>query len=275
MSTLDGLIFGIKDIINKLGVTQPTSTKLRFMDGAVVYNEGTKALEYTPPSAPPVNYPFGPAAKLTTPPDIASFTLRNPVGGGVGTASLATIQNHPSGYGFAIYGTQNSQHECFCGAMKTRGANTTLIAQIDAPYWDASPDGVINAPPFGGIFIYSPATGRAIIFGPYSGTIVGSSAIYVFHQDIAGAGTTAACSFVPGRSPFPLWLKWHDDGANYNYSYSFDGEFTHAPTFVESRTAWLSDAGTEVGIGANANQASGTRTNKTSFSLWCGSFSLT
>jgi hypothetical protein len=275
MSTLDGLIFGIKDIINKLGVTQPTSAKLKFTDGDVAYNEVTKALEYTPPPSAPNFLPFGPAGVLVTPPDVSTFTQLNPVSGGVGAASTAVIQNHSSGYGVVIYGTGTSAHECFNGVVKTRGSNTSLIVQVDAPYWDQNPDGVSSTfGPFGGIVIYSPANHKVVTFGP-AYIAAGDSGIVLLHQDIGNAATATPFTLVPARSTFPVWLKWHDDGANYNFSYCFDGDFTHAPTIAESRTAYLADAGTQVGVACGAVQQAGTRAGVRATSMWLGSWSLT
>ncbi len=260
-----GVALPPRPAVNYVGMTGVDNAPLNRTDITVV--------------VPPNRAPFGPSTSLVTPPDVSTFTLQNPVSGGVGAPSAATIQNHPSGYGVAIYGTQSSAHECFNGCFVTRSGLTTLIMQVDAPYWDTSPTGDpagVVAPPFGGLIIYSPANHKAIIWGPYAGnapSIGQGSGIYLFHQDIAGAGTTAPFSFVPGRSTFPLWLKWHDDGVNYNFSYSFDGDFTHAPTVQESRTTFLADAGTQIGFGCNSNQSTGTRTNVRSASIWLGSWS--
>jgi hypothetical protein len=260
-----GVAFPPRPAVNFVGMTGADNPALNRTDITVV--------------VPPNRAPFGPASALVTPPDVSAFTLQNPVSGGVGSPSAATIQNHASGYGVVVYGTQSSAHECFNGCFVTRGSLTTLIMQVDAPYWDTSPTGDpagVVAPPFGGLIIYSPANHKAIIWGPYAGNAPAAgqgSGIFLFHQDIAGASTTAPFSFVPGRSTFPLWLKWHDDGVNYNFSYSFDGDFTHAPTVAESRTTFLADAGTQIGFGCNSNQGTGTRTNVRSASLWLGSWS--
>ncbi len=227
----------------------------------------------------PNHYPFGPAAKLFTPPDIGAFTLENPSPNSATEASSAVIQNHPSGYGLVIYGTGTSAHACFNGAFKTRGANTTLIVQVDAPYWDNQPDGtgVSLAPPYGGIFIYSPANDKAVMYGVYAGATPSAgtgNSINLFHFNMPGASTIGVFQQLPAHPTFPIWLKWHDDGVNYNFSYSFDGDFSYSPIVKESRTAFLADAGTLVGVAAGSQQSSGTRAGNHAFSMWLGSWNL-
>ena len=272
---MDQFIFGVRNVEID-GVALPPRPTINFAGGSMTGadNPTTKATDLT--IVVPPNYaPFGPRGKIVVPPDVSTFTLLNPVTGGVGAASAASIVNHPSGHGIAIYGTQTSAHECFNGIVKARGTNTTLIVQLEAPYWDLSPDGVASTfGPFGGIVLYSAANGKVVTFGPASAA-TGASNIALLHQDIAGASTATPFTQLPRRSVFPIWLKWHDDGANYNFSYSFDGEFTNAPTVSESRTAFLSDAGPQIGVACGAVQGSGTRAGVRAASLWVGSWSLT
>lgn len=273
---MDQFIFGVRNVLVG-GVALPARPSVNFIGVTGADNPTTKALDLTIASAPN-RAPFGPANKLVTPPDVSAFTLHNPVSGVVGATSTAIIENHPSGYGIVIYGQSTSAHECFNGAFQARGTKTSLIVQLDAPYWDSRPDGVSLAPPFGGIHIYSPANGKSIIWGPYAGSSPSAGqedGLYLFHQDIPGTSTPSVFSLLPARPIFPIWLRWLDDGTNFNFSYSYDGEFTHAPTVSESRTAFLADAGTEVGVACAAIQSTGTRTGVRAASLWLGSWSLT
>jgi hypothetical protein len=278
VSWIDLLLSGIRSVASNGAIQAPQPT-INFTTGLTVTPNAANASNDVAVTS--INrLPFGPVGLLTTPPDVSTFTLQNPVGGGSGAASTASIINHPSGYGVAIYGTGNSAHECFNGVFITRGTKTTLIVQIDAPYWDAKSDGTINAPPFGGITIYSPSNNKSLMWGVYAGNSPGGTGtagnqIYLFQQNIAGASTVTSFSLLPARSLFPIWLKWHDDGANYTFSYSFDGQFTNAPTVSQGRTAFLADAGTQIGVAAGAIQSAGTRSPQASFALWLGSWAAT
>lgn len=275
---MDQFIFGVRNVEID-GVALPPRPTANFVGGSMTGadNPVTKATDLT--IVVPPNYaPFGPRGKIVVPPDVGTFTLRNPVSGGSGATSSAIIENHPSGHGIVIYGQSSSAHECFNGVTIARGTKTTLTVQIEAPYWDSQPDGVAVAPPFGGIVIYSPANNKSIIWGPYAGSApsVGSgSNIGLFHQQITGVHTDEVATLLPGRSTFPIWLRWHDDGVNYNFSYSFDGEFANAPTISESRTVFLADAGTEIGVAGAAIQGAGTRAGVKAFAIWLGSWSPT
>lgn len=275
MSWLDSFFNAGYRTILIAGVALPPRPAVNYVGVTGVDNPALNRTDLTV-TVPPNRAPFGPPGKLVTPPDVSAFTLINPVGGGSGATSTATIENHPSGYGIVVYGTGTSAHECFNGGFVTRSGLTTVTMQIDAPYWDSQPDGVSLAPPFGGLVIYSLANNKSLIFGPYAGAAPAAgqgSGIYLFHQDIAGATTTAAFTMLPARSVFPLWLRWHDDGVNYNFSYCFDGEFINAPTVSESRTAFLADAGLQIGFACAAIQAVGTRAGVHATSLWLGSWS--
>jgi hypothetical protein len=226
---------------------------------------------------PPSRLPFGPVGKLVTPPDVGTFAAVNPPPNWITEPSIATIENHPSGYGVAIYGHQTSAHACFNGVFATRGSNTTLIVQIDAPYWSSLPDGASVCDPFGGIVIYSPANNKSLLYGAYGGPVanVGTgNAAFLFTQDIAGGATLEVARQLVQRNFFPIWLKCFDDGTNYNFSFCFDGEFVNAPTISTGKTAFMADGGTQIGVACGSLQNSGTRAGVKSSALWLGSWDL-
>jgi hypothetical protein len=281
MSWLDSLFNAGYRTLENNGTPLPEQRTMDVQGATLTDVPGSRKTLFVVDPPTPVRMPFGPPGKLITPPDISAFTLVNPSPNFITAGSTAVIENHPSGYGFVIYGTGTSAHSCFNGAFVTRGTNTTLIVQVDTPYWENQPDGTSGslAPPYGGIFLYSPATDKAVMFGPYAGATPSpgtDSSINLFNFNIAGSGgaTTEVARLLPAHPTLPVWLKWHDDGVNYNFSYSFDGEFTYAPTISVGRTAFLSDAGTQIGIAAGAQQVSGTRAGNHAFSMWCGSWSI-
>jgi hypothetical protein len=235
-----------------------------------------KTLFVVDPPVPP-RFPFGPAAKLVTPPDVSAFTIVNPSPGWITEACHATIENHPSGYGVVIYGDHSSAHACFSGIFVPRAGITELIVQVAAPYWGG---GFINTSTnsFGGLFVYDSASGKSTLMGPYVPPLSAniSPQIAVFHQNVPGDSTAAVGNFSTVGNPlFPLWLRLFDDGTNYNFQFSTDGEWSVAPVYSEAKASFVPGGGDMIGIAIGQIVTSGTRANDRAASLWLGSWSAT
>jgi hypothetical protein len=237
-----------------------------------VPSEQKTRMTIDPPT--PVRTPFGPPQYLVTPPDLSAFTVLNPSPNFVTEACHATIENHPSGYGVVIYGDHSSAHECFSGIFVPRGSFTTLIVQVSAPYWGG---GFVNTTgnTFGGLFVYDSASGKSTFMGPYVPALSSNESpqMAVFHQNVPGTATANVANFAQAGMPlFPMWLKWHDDGTNYNFQFSTDGDWSVAPIYSEARASFVPGGGDMIGIAAGSIVTSGTRVNDRSFSLWLGSW---